>query len=729
MRKATPLWYLVRLIVVIAVAGIISVAAEILLFNYQTVESLTFEKTDPSSSRSYDQDGYHYVEYSFDNSEIQDINITSDLPENFEGYSVCSVSAIDEGSSIYYKLGDMYLGPDETYRLHPTGKVQKILVSAGPATSNVIVENGTKESNARLHKDDLESDVSSSADTTQTSVLAGAGIKKNEDGSIAVMDTLPIGLPSDYDPALYSKRALLSTPGDNILEPGEFYADFAAQFNVQIPIDISKKRLLLIFGGLLLAYALRPSSSLHRGSYKDRSFVVSLFGISSAIVLAVIVTHYGLLSPDATNQRQYIELAKALAEGHLYVDAQPSSALMAMDNPYDTNARIAAGVEYLWDYSYFDGHYYVYFGILPVLLYQLPFYLLTGSELPVVVSVAISSLLLVYGLEFLLLKMCNRWFGDMTKGMFLVLLSILFFGSWVVYACAVPGHYGLPIVTGLACLVWGLSFWIDGTRDNVIRPLESCLGSFLIALTLACRPQLLIGGLLGVVLLLGCSKRMDKKAFLKCLGIAIIPFVVVGLFIGWYNAARYGSPFDFGANYNLTTNDMTHRAFSIDRLPLALFAYLFQSPNLVFRYPYLVPTDLASGYYGLTIAENMWGGIFCLVPLLLCSLLLVFRRFREMLPATPLLMALCSFGCGLVLTIFDANGAGILMRYLMDFGIFFAISSVISVSFIWRAGSSSNALVSVSGEKGSFKAAGMFLVALLALTVLMQGLWLLNNAV
>ena len=25
----------------------------------------------------------------------------------------------------------------------------------------------------------------------------------------------------------------------------------------------------------------------------------------------------------------------------------------------------------------------------------------------------------------------------------------------------------------------------------------------------------------------------------------------------WYNAARFGSPFDFGANYNLTSNDMT----------------------------------------------------------------------------------------------------------------------------------------------------------------------------
>ena len=38
-----------------------------------------------------------------------------------------------------------------------------------------------------------------------------------------------------------------------------------------------------------------------------------------------------------------------------------------------------------------------------------------------------------------------------------------------------------------------------------------------------------------------------------------------------YNAARFGSPFDFGANYNLTSNDMTQmcirdsRKESVDR--------------------------------------------------------------------------------------------------------------------------------------------------------------------
>ena len=53
-----------------------------------------------------------------------------------------------------------------------------------------------------------------------------------------------------------------------------------------------------------------------------------------------------------------------------------------MKNPYDTIALQAAGIGYRADYAYHNGKYYVYFGIVPVLLLYLPYYLLTGGALP-----------------------------------------------------------------------------------------------------------------------------------------------------------------------------------------------------------------------------------------------------------------------------------------------------------------------------------------------------------
>ena len=47
------------------------------------------------------------------------------------------------------------------------------------------------------------------------------------------------------------------------------------------------------------------------------------------------------------------------------------------------------GESYLFDVAYYEGHYYVYFGVLPVLLFYLPFYLLTGSSFPTAIGVLI----------------------------------------------------------------------------------------------------------------------------------------------------------------------------------------------------------------------------------------------------------------------------------------------------------------------------------------------------
>ena len=642
-----------KVFLVVLLAAVIALVIEIVVFNWQAVETAFLKEVQPVSEEACDTDGYHCIEYTFDNADLKSIRLMSDLPESSESYSSCSVFVIDEGSSVYSKLGDMRLGADVSYAIHPTGKVKKLLISVAPVA--------------------------------------------------------------------------YSASSDSVLQPGEFYVDHSAQFNVPIPVDITKKRLLLIFATLLILYAIRPKSVLYQRSYSAKPFLACFCLVCVACVVAIVATHYAYIKPDDVSYRQYIELAKAFASGQLFLHAEPSAALMAMDNPYDTNARAAAGVDFLWDYAYFDGHYYVYFGVLPALLYQLPFYLLTGHELPVVVDVVVSAAAFCCGAVFLLKKVCDRWFPDTSQGFFLILLLVLLLGSWAAYACAVPGHYGVPIITGLACLVWGLAFWVGATEGNTIRVGWAVAGSAFAALVIACRPQLLAGGIVGLVLLAGCFKHMEKRVFVRRLALALIPFVVVFALVGWYNAARFGSPLDFGANYNLTTNDMTHRQFSLDILPFALFMYLVQPPSMVLQYPYLTTTDLTVDYYGLNIVEIMWGGIFALTPVLLVSALLLVKRFRMRFARMPLALAVASIVVGFVLVVFDASGAGVLMRYVMDFGFFFALAAVLCIAQLWRDGNSETLVVSKGGAS-RYSSVGLLLVALVVLSYLLQGMWLLVDA-
>ncbi len=739
MNKHLNLKSAAKTLIAVIVAALVALAIEIVAFNWQALETAFLEAQQPVSEETYDSNGYHCIEYTFDDAELKDIRLTSDLPESFDSYSSCSVFVVDEGSSVYSKLGDMWLGPDSAYVIHPTGKVTKLLIAAAPATPKVSVEAGSADSysiQGASSADDASSAYSENAEsiTAGTESPASAplrsdsavvGIRVNEDGSVASLSSLPIGFPSEYGDADLQKAYFASL--DNILQPGEFYVDYSAQFNVPIPVDISKKRLLLLFAGLLLLYALRPKSKLYQRSYSAKPFLACLCGVCAICALAIVATHYGFMNPDEINYRQYIELAKAFANGQLFVGIEPSAALMAMDNPYDTNARAAACVEYLWDYAYFNGHYYVYFGVLPALLYQLPFYLLTGNELPVVVDVVVSSIAFCCGAVFFLKKVCDRWFPNVSQGLFFILLLVLLLGSWAAYACAVPGHYGVPIVTGLACLIWGLGFWVGATEGGDIRTGWAVAGSVFMALIIACRPQLLAGGIIGLVLLAGCFKHMDKRIFVRRLALALIPFVVIFALVAWYNAARFGSPFDFGANYNLTTNDMTHRDFSLDRLPFALFTYLMQPPSVVLQYPYLATNDLTTDYYGVNIVEGMWGGIFALTPVLLVSVLLAARQFRKRFARMPFALAVASLAIGFVLVVFDANGAGVLMRYMMDFGFFFAFAAVLCIAQLWGNGASGSLVVSEDGAL-RYSAVGMLLIVLVVLSYLFQAMWLLGNA-
>ena len=114
----------------------------------------------------------------------------------------------------------------------------------------------------------------------------------------------------------------------------------------------------------------------------------------------------------------------------------------------------------------------------------------------------------------------------------------------------------------------------------------------------------------------------------------VIPYIVVAAFLMYYNYIRFGSVFDFGANYNLTGNDMTRRGFNIDRIGLGSFSYLFQPVSLTATFPFLTTTVFTTNYMGTTIRELLFGGLFAISPLLLLGV--IFFKFKAMFPSKKL---------------------------------------------------------------------------------------------
>lgn len=157
------------------------------------------------------------------------------------------------------------------------------------------------------------------------------------------------------------------------------------------------------------------------------------------------------------NAQQYAELAKSFTQGKLYLSEDPPDYLKTLDDPYDKGSRDEmekqTGQKYLFDVAYYDGHYYVYFGVVPVLLFYLPFYLLAGSNFPTAIGVLIMAILFIIGISVLLDRFARYHFERVSLGLYLLLQIPLVICSGILYLCKFPTFYSLPLACGVAFAV------------------------------------------------------------------------------------------------------------------------------------------------------------------------------------------------------------------------------------------------------------------------------------
>lgn len=515
----------------------------------------------------------------------------------------------------------------------------------------------------------------------------------------------------------------------------------SVSINEPQPFDFSTTRFMLAVGLLTLLYIFRPKSSIYSFFITEHPRKSKLYISLVAVIEIVLISAYLFLgsnlvgvatssynsgswdgsAPITTfetggeNAQQYAELAKAIANGQLYLQIEPPEWLVEMENPYDKGARDElqkeTGEAYLFDTAYYEGHYYVYFGVLPVLLFYLPFYLLTGLNFPTAIGVLLSCIAFILGCTALLDRFARYHFKKVTLGLFLLLQIPLVFCSGVLYLVKFPTFYSLPIMMALALVVWGLYCWMRG-RLSSCAPRWYIAGSLCMALVVMCRPQFLVFSFLAFPLFWRkfisekhLFTRQGAKEFI-CL---LAPYFLVAAGVMWYNFARFGSPFDFGANYNLTVNDMTMRGSNPGRFLPALFAYFLQTPTTVGVFPWIQPTPFDTTYLGQTIKEVTFGGIFACLPMLW---LLVFTRcilaYRFKVRATNTIagVVVIMLVSGVIVALLDAQMAGILQRYFADFSFLF-LAAVVLLAFI-----ANEALISENSTHALFMRTLLVLVSL-----------------
>ncbi len=595
------------------------------------------------------------------------------------------------------------------YRTYLTLGNDSIEVTPKVYAGGVQNEDGsfTVEETLKLKTDNMEEKVNSlhlsfsiengdgEEDPYASYVAIYARDEANEDYYIVGERNILEKVPSTGDMTLHLSGKMHSMVIIFSADEGETVRIHEMTLNPRIPMRFSVLRLLLAFLTILwIQLAICPVEK----TLPEKKILTAVILLQAGLFVGAVLLNPIYREVPWEHHMQYHKLAVALSEGHLYLDDAPPASLLTMENPYDFDARNRtlenAGEECLWDVAYYHGAYYVYFGVVPVLVFYLPWYLLTGTAFPTWVGILIVGILLIIGMFVLTGELRRKYFPKVpfTTWIFTTLMMINGCGALTIMRR--PDYYSLPILMGVTLSVYGISFWLSSLEETKVNGWKLAVGCLCMALVAGCRPQLLLGSFLIFPIFWNAvfvkrqlfSKDSKGKTFA-----AILMYAVIAACLMIYNYKRFGSVFDFGANYNLTTNDMTKRGVELGRIPFALFTYLFQLPAVSATFPYLLEVMHKTTYLGKTISEGTFGGFFTvnLIPLAAFFVLGHRKWFAENGVGTlkgkrMYAMAWMTLLSGIAIVIADAEAAGILQRYYSDFGWLFYIGGLICFYAAWQ---------------------------------------------
>ena len=465
-------------------------------------------------------------------------------------------------------------------------------------------------------------------------------------------------------------------------EKGETLTINHISLNESKPFFISKIRLLM-FTTLFFIISLfigkynYLSYTFENTSKNFKYFTIGILIIIQLITAFSVSNINTYLVDEVKTNTQYKLLTDSFINGRVDVDIKVDEKLMNLENPYDITQRLKENVSYEFDTAYYKGKYYIYFGAAPVVLYYLPFKLLTGAYINDSIVNAINFTILSISIIFLLYKIIKDNFSK-TPILFFGLLSIFAINTCsALILLAEPLIYTIPILCALAYALLGMTLWTYSIKpDKTINSLLAFLGSFAVSIAIASRPQ--FGLFAFFALIIFFEQIKDIKHNIKPFASAIIPFIIVGSLMMYYNYARFGSPFDLGANYNLTFNDMTKRGMKISRVGDGIFFYLLQPISLTAIFPYITQVTFVTKYVGMLIHEFSFGGLFFINPITISSLFIT--KVKNYLTNKKLYYtAMLSLIFGFIVVLLDTQMAGLFERYFSDISIYFIISSIIVI--------------------------------------------------
>lgn len=506
-----------------------------------------------------------------------------------------------------------------------------------------------------------------------------------------------------------------------VLHSGTFYT--------AMPYHFSAARFFLV---LLLALLLTACEQFRIWEIRYRAHswkhnlavLATLFGcMASVLAFRVPDLEATTLNDPIDINNVYAMTLEAWEKGQVYMDFEPSEERLSLENPYDNSVRESY---FDWDYAFYNGKYYCYFGCAPVVLLYVPYYELTGNVLPLNWAYCIMTeavIVTLFGLILTLVrKFCKR------PPLILLLLGLVsaVAGSGVLFGLNYSDRYHLCILTGMFGLF--LSLWMGfaamdssyavrttkqlrklslqrAKKDNgehleqeeipmpispyTVKKRENWKRFVLLAvsaigtvITAASRPNMLLYVLILVPVFLHLLFRKDLKLSEKITSAAcyLIPVAAGAAAIMWYNKIRFDDPFQFGSIYQMTVDNTAANKITLSRLPAAIAVYFFGGLDQLNDFPFLRTkySNIANRQMYLYVEGTI--GAFTLPSVLLGALSFpfVWKRWKRKHSGFVRRVILAMIAVLVVaLAWVDFSMAGVILRYALDILVILSVLSTI----------------------------------------------------
>ena len=434
---------------------------------------------------------------------------------------------------------------------------------------------------------------------------------------------------------------------------------------------------------VLFFFAVRPTSLAHKPKIEGCPWIKI-----PCTVIVVILTVLACTAPmdkrplwngeKAQWRDQYEIMAESILEGRIDIDCCEAEQIKELDNPYDRTERQEAGVDFFhkdsngeshahWDHAYYNGHFYMYFGIVPVFLAFLPYRIITGQPLTTYRATQFFVMLAIIGIFLLFYRLSKTFFKKMPYLVYLI-CSVAFSIMSVWYSAAEPALYCTPIVAAIAMEIWSIYFFVwavYGSKRENRQILLATIGALFGALAFGCRPPIAIANVAVIPMLVTFlrQRKFTGKLFGK-LVLAALPYVIIGVLLMMYNYARFSNPFEFGQAYQLTVTDQSNYSITLNKE--TLLRMINEGMNSFF--------SIKSFKNELPYLDA--GGVFFNFPMLLLCALIFYAPVRKILREKSILGIVIALLITVVLiTMLDILWSPYLLeRYHMDIYFLLGIS-------------------------------------------------------